>query len=185
MTCNLVARLAVSTAIARTRSHATTHNWSDARTRTGCHSRVGAEHADARAELRSSERNHVLANMGSNNLTMLRVCMSKDVLDEVVAILVAGNVNKRDPRAIQTSLTDSVKIAAEEVGATDLETLLDDLGSELIHRILSSVTNDMINGAASVRRGSMLANVLDAPVSELTVSDDVDVYEDLLNAMTL
>lgn len=127
----------------------------------------------------------MLANVGSNNLTMLGICIGEDVLDEVVAVLVAGNVNERNPGPIHASLADSIKIAPEELGATNLETLLDDLGSKLIHGVFGSVSNDMINGTAPVRRSSVLADVLDAPVAELAVGDDVNVGKDLLDAMAL
>lgn len=43
----------------------------------------------------------------------------------------------------------------------------------------------MINGAAAVGRGSMLADVLDAPVAELTVGDDIDASKDFVDARTL
>lgn len=43
----------------------------------------------------------------------------------------------------------------------------------------------MVNGAAAVRRGAVFANVLNAPIAELTMSDDVDVGEDFLNARAL
>lgn len=127
----------------------------------------------------------MLTNVSSNNLTMLRIRVGEDILDEVIAILVAGDVDEGNPGAIHTAFTDTVQIAAEELGATDLETLLDNLGSKLVHRILGSVSNDMVDGTASVRRRSVLANVLDAPVTKLTVGDDIDVGEDLLNTMAL
>lgn len=127
----------------------------------------------------------MLANMGSNNLTVLGVRVREDVLDEVVAVLVAGNVDEGNPGPVHPSLTNSIKIAAEKLGATNLETLLDNLGSELVHGILSSVSNNMINGTAPVSRSSVLTNMLDAPVSELTVGDDIDIGEDLLDTMAL
>lgn len=127
----------------------------------------------------------MLANVGSNNLTVLGVRVREDVLDEVVAVLVAGNVDEGNSGPVHPSLTNSIKIAAEKLGATNLETLLDNLRSELVHGILSSVSNNMINGTAPVSRSSVLTNMLDAPVSELTVGDDVNIGEDLLNTMAL
>lgn len=127
----------------------------------------------------------MLANVGSNNLTVLRIRVCEDVLDEVVAVLVAGNVDEGNPGPVHPSLTNSIKIAAEELGATNLETLLDNLGSKLIHGILSSVSNNMINGTAPVSRSSVLTNMLDAPVTELTMGDDVNIGEDLLDTMAL
>lgn len=127
----------------------------------------------------------MLPDVSGNDLAMLRIRVSENVLDEVIAVLVAGNVDEGNSGAVHTPLTNSIKVAAEKLGATDLEALLDNLGSKLIHRILSSVSNDMVNGTAPVRRSSVLADVLDAPVAELTVGDDIDVGKDLFNAVAL
>lgn len=43
----------------------------------------------------------------------------------------------------------------------------------------------MVDGAAAVSRGAMLADVLNAPVAELAMGDNVNVGEDLLNAGAL
>lgn len=43
----------------------------------------------------------------------------------------------------------------------------------------------MIDGTASISRCSMLTDMLDAPVAELTVSDNVNTCKDLINAGTL
>lgn len=146
---------------------------------------VGAQHAHTRAKLGSAERDHVLADVGSDNLTVLGGGVSQDVLDEVVAVLVAGNVDQRDPRAVEAAFADAVQIASEEIGAANLETLFDNLGGELVHAVLGSITDDVINSPAAVRRSPVLADVLDAPVSKLSVGDQVDVDQHLLNARTL
>lgn len=127
----------------------------------------------------------MLAYVSSDHVSVLGIGMGQDVLNEIIAILVAGNVDQRNARTIETTLADSVKVAAEKLGASNLEAFLNDLGSELIHGILRSVSNDMINSTAAVRRGTMFANMLDAPVSKLAVGHDVDVGEDFLNAWAL
>lgn len=69
--------LTIATSIARTRlrTHArrSPNGRTETRTWAGLDSRVGAEHANTRAKLGSTERNHVLANMASNKLAVLRV----------------------------------------------------------------------------------------------------------------
>lgn len=127
----------------------------------------------------------MLPDVSSNHVSVLGIGMGQDVLNEIVAVLVAGNVNQGDARTVETTLADSVKVAAKKLGASDLEAFLNDLGSELIHGILRSVSNDMINGTAAVRRSTMFANVLDAPVPKLAVRDDVDVGKDFLDAWAL
>jgi hypothetical protein len=157
----------------------------DARTGTSLNSRVGAEHTNSRAKLGSTERYHMLADVTGNKFTMLRIGVSQDVLNEVVAILITGDVDQWDAGAIDTSLADTIKIAAEEVWTTNLEALLNDLGGKLIHAVLGGVTNNMVNGTAAISWGTMLANVLNAPVAKLTMSNDVNASKDLLDAWTL
>jgi hypothetical protein len=43
----------------------------------------------------------------------------------------------------------------------------------------------VVNGSAAVGRSTVLADVLNAPVAELAVGDDVDVLKNLLNAGAL
>jgi hypothetical protein len=69
----------------------------------------------------------VLADVGSNHLAVVRARVGEDVLDQVVAVLIAGNVDEGNARAIHTSLTDTVKVTAKKLRATNLETLLDHL----------------------------------------------------------
>lgn len=181
-----VRHLAVGAAVARTlSSHAIVHHGSDTGTRASGDSWVGAEHADTGAELRPSQRHHVLADVSSHDLTVLRVGMSENVLDEVVSVLVTGDVDKRNPRSIETTFADSIQITPEELGTTDLQAFLNDLGSELIHRVLCGVSNDMIDGTATVGGGTVLADVLDTPITELTVGHNIDVSKDFLDAGAL
>lgn len=146
---------------------------------------VGAEHTDPGAELGSSQRNHVLPNVGCDHLTVLRRRVVQDPLDEVVAVLVTGDVNKRDAGSITTTLANSVEVSAQEVSATDFEALLYHFGGKLVGAVLSRVANDMVDGSATIRRAAVLTDVLNAPVSKLAMCDDVDVGENLFNAGAL
>ncbi len=146
---------------------------------------IGAEHGHAGAVLGAAERHHVLANVRSDHLAALRVCVGEDVLDEVVAKLIAGDVDKWHTWALGVSFADDVEVAVEEVGATNLKTLLNNLGGELIHAVFGSEADDVVGGASTIGDGAMLAEVLNAPVAELTVSNDVDACEDLVDAWTL
>lgn len=55
----------------------------------------------------------------------------------------------------------------------------------MVHAIFGSVAKDMVNSAATVLRNSVLANMLDAPVAELSVCNDVYASEHFVDACTL
>lgn len=127
----------------------------------------------------------MLADVSSHHVSVLCIGVGQDVLDEIIAILVAGNVDQGNAWTVEATLTDSVQIAAEKLGSSNLEAFLNDLGSELVHGVLCSVTNDVIDGTATVGRSTVLADVLDAPVAKLAVCHDVDIGKDFFNAWTL
>lgn len=88
---------------------------------------IGAEHSNAGAELRSTKGNHVLPDVSRNDLAMLRVGMGQNVLDEVVAILVAGDIDQRDAWTVMSALANAIQIATQELGTSNLEALLNNL----------------------------------------------------------
>lgn len=63
------------------------------RSRTRSDSGVGAKQSHARTVLGASQGNHVSAYMGSDNLTAVSIGTAQDVLDQIVAKLVASNCN--------------------------------------------------------------------------------------------
>lgn len=52
---------------------------------------VAAEHCHTRSVFGTAERDHVLADVRSNYLAMVRAAVSEDVLDQVVAELITGD----------------------------------------------------------------------------------------------
>lgn len=127
----------------------------------------------------------MLADLDGNIFATLGVDVGEDVLDEIVAELITRDVDERHAWTIWSGLANALKVAVEEFLATDLEALLDDLGGELIHAILASKAYDMVNGTSTVNDGAVLANVLNTPVTELAVGDDIDARKDLVDARTL
>ena len=176
---------AVEGRVSKPAAYASAHAGTDGRTRASGRRMVRAEHADARAKLGAAKRDHVLANMRSHHLAVNLIGVRQNVLDEVVAVLVAGNVDQGDAGTVNATLADAVEVAAKELRTPNLEALLDNLGGKLIHAVLGGKTYDVVNGAAAVSRGTVLANVLNAPVAKLAVGDNVNVGEDLLNAGAL
>lgn len=175
---------AVGTTVSGPRGHPTHGRAnSGAGTRRNCG--IGAEHPDTRPELGAAEGHHVLSNMSSHNLPMLRVGVRQDVLDQVVAVLVTGDVDERDAWTVNPALTDAVEVAAEKLRSANLQTLLHYFGGKLIHAVLGGVADDVVNRTAAVRGSSMFADVLNAPVAKLTVSHNVNVCENFLDAGAL
>ena len=105
--------------------------------------------------------------------------------DQLRRILAKLTVNQRHAWTILASFADPLKVAIKELITTDLETLLNHLGSILVHAVLSTEAKDMIDSSATISGRTMLANMLDAPVAELTVGDDIDTGEHLVDAGTL
>lgn len=127
----------------------------------------------------------MLADVGCHNIALLRAGVGKDVLDQVVSVLVAGDVNQGDPGTVDPALTHAVEVPGQEIDATDLETLFHNLGGVLIHTVLGCESNDMINRTASILWSTMLAYVLDAPVTKLAMGDNVDAGKHLFDAGSL
>jgi len=127
----------------------------------------------------------VLADVGGDDLATLSISMAENVLDQVVSELVAGDIDERHARAVSASLADTVKVTVKELGATDLEAFLDNLAGKLVHAVLGSKTEDVVDSVVTVRDGAVLADVLDAPVAELTVSDDINAGKNLVDTGTL
>lgn len=94
-------------------------------------------------------------------------------------------VDQWNTRTVSAPFTDTLKVALQKVRTANLKTLFDDLRCELVHTILGGITKNMVDGAATIGRSTMLANMLDAPIAELPVGHDVDAIENFGNARTL
>lgn len=127
----------------------------------------------------------MFADVLSDDLAVLRIGVSENVLNKVIAVLITRNVDQRNAGAVETTLADTVEVATKKINTANLETFLDDLGSELVHAILGSIADDMVNCPAAISWSTVLANVLDTPVAELTVSNDVDASKHLFNTGAL
>jgi hypothetical protein len=91
--------------VAVTRHHA---RW---RTRTRRESGVATEHGDAGSVLGATERNHVLANVAADDLTVLGTAIGQDVLHEVVSELVAGDYEESVKALIRSDARDLLSMS--------------------------------------------------------------------------
>lgn len=94
-------------------------------------------------------------------------------------------VNKWHARSMSSSFADALQVAIHELWSADLQALLDHFGCELVDAIVGGEAEDMLNGAALVRWQTVFADMLNAPVAELTVGDHIDAGEDFVDAWTL
>ena len=161
------------------------HGWANSWTRASGNGWVRAEHANAGTELGTTEGHHMLTNVASNNLLVLWIGVGEDILNQIVSILVAGDIDEWDTRTVVATLAHALKVATEELNAADLEAFLDHLGSELIHAVFRGITDDMINSTSAISRGAVLADVLNTPVTKLAMGDDIDASQNFLNAWAL
>jgi hypothetical protein len=177
--------LAISTAITRVLRKACANGRADTGSWSGSNCWIGTEHADSRAKLRSTKRDHVLADVAGDDLPMLRVGVSQNVLNEIVAILVAGDINEWNSRTIKTTFADAIQVTTQKFNATYLQALFDHLRRKLVHAVFRSISNDMISGTTAISWSTMLANMLDAPISKLAVGDNVNAGKYLFDTRTL
>ena len=106
-------------------------------------------------------------------------------MDEIVAVLVTRDIDERDTGTVLTTLTHPIEIASKEITTTDFKAFLHNLRGELVGTVLGGEAYDMVNGPAAIWRGTVLADMLDAPVSELSMCHNVDVSKDLFDARSL
>lgn len=86
---------------------------------------------------------------------------------------------------IWTSFTNTLQIAIKKLATSNLEALLDHLGSVLVHAVLSREAENVVNSATTIRGSAMFADVLNAPIAKLTMGDDINAGEHLVDARTL
>lgn len=144
----------------------------------------------------------MLANLAADNLAVLSATVGQNVLDEVVSKLITSNyeevsnrtlqthalqltIDQRHTRTIRATFANTLQVPVQEVGVANLEALLNDFRRVLIHAVLSCEAEDVVDGAAAIGGSTMLTNVLNAPVTELASSNDIDACKNLIDARTL
>jgi hypothetical protein len=116
-------------------------------------------------------------------LMVMRV--HQDPLDQIVSVLISGDVDQRDAWTIRVSRGDDSEVAIQKLDAADLEAFLNHLRRELINAVAVGVCQNMINDTPLVWRRTMLAQMLNTPVAELSMGDKINVGDDFLNGRTL
>lgn len=79
-------------------------------------------------------------------------------------------INQRHPRSISTTSTHARKITIQKFRAAYLQTFLYNFRGKLVHTVVNCPKKDMFNGAAPIVRGTMLADMLNAPIAKLSMS---------------
>jgi hypothetical protein len=127
----------------------------------------------------------VLADVNRDLLTLVVVGIHQDPLNQVVAVLIPGNVDEWDARTIWMRSGNDAEVTFKELHATDLEALFDNFGSELIDTVAVGIAKDMVNDSALVWRGAVLAEMLNTPISKLPVGDEINVVDDFFDGRAL
>jgi hypothetical protein len=179
--CRLLAEATPTTRLARSTKRV------DDDTRSGAshRGRVAAKYGDSRSEFRATQGDHVLADVDCDLLSLMMVGIHQNPLYQIVAVLVTGNINQRNARTIWVCGSDDAKVAFEELNTANLQALLYNLGGKLTNAVAVGIAKDVVNDSALVWRGAVLAEMLDTPVSELPVGNEVDVCDDFFNGGTL
>jgi hypothetical protein len=127
----------------------------------------------------------VLADVDGDLLSLVVVGIHQNPLYQIVAVLVTGNINQRNARTIWVCGSDDAKVVLEELNTANLQTFLYNLGGKLIDAVAIGIAKDVVDDSAFVWRGAVLAEMLDTPVSELPVGDEVDVCDDFFDGGAL
>ena len=127
----------------------------------------------------------MLADVDCDLLSLMMVGIHQNPLYQIVAVLVTGNINQRNARTIWVCGSDDTKVALEELSTANLQALLYNLGGKLTNAVSVGIAKDVVHDSALVWRGAVLAEMLDTPVSELPVGDEVDVCDDFFNGGAL
>lgn len=145
----------------------------------------------------------MLPNVATDKLAMLRAAVRQDVLDEIVAELITRNcleisfscierahrslrtVNQRHTRTVRASLANTVEITVQKLAATNLEAFLDDLRSILVHAVFCAKAKNVLDCSTTISRRAMLADVLNAPVSKLSMCNHIDASQYLVDTGAL
>lgn len=110
--------------------------------------------------------------------------MTRSGLDQENA-LCQLTINEWHTRSVGAAFANSVQITFQEIGTSDFEAFLDNLGRELICAVFGCVAKNMLGSSTFVGRGSMLANVLYAPIPELAMGDNINTCKNLVDARAL
>lgn len=94
-------------------------------------------------------------------------------------------VNQWDARTVGTSFAYTLEVTLHKLRTANFETLLDDLGCKLVHAILGGIAKNVVDRTASILRRSVFADMLNAPVSELAMSNNINACEDFIDTRPL
>lgn len=94
-------------------------------------------------------------------------------------------VDECHARAFRLSFANDGQVLAKELVAFDLKALLDYLRRVLIDTVVHRTMKDMIDSTTHIIWCAMLADVLNTPIAELAMSNEINVAQHLFNALTL
>lgn len=123
----------------------------------------------------------MLSYVDGNLLSLLLVGIHKNPLNEIVAVLIASNIDERNSWSLGMSCGNHIQIPIEKLNSANLEAFLDHLRGILVDAVAVSIDEDVVNDTSFVRWSTVLTEMLDAPVAKLSVSNEINVGNDFLN----
>ena len=127
----------------------------------------------------------MLSNVCGDLLTLMVVRVHENPLDQIVPVLIASNIDQWNSRTIWVCGCDNTKVPIKKLRTTNLQALLHDLGRKLIDAVAVGIGKDVVDDSALVWGRTMFAKMLNAPISELTMSDKIDACGDFFDCRTL
>jgi hypothetical protein len=94
-------------------------------------------------------------------------------------------INQWHARSVRTPDADASEIPIHELRTSDLEAFFHDLRCKLIHAVINSPVENMLHSTALVMRSTVLTDVLDAPISELPMSEYINLCQHFFNCRSL
>lgn len=94
-------------------------------------------------------------------------------------------IDQRHARSVRSASADTREIMIHELRAANLEAFFHNLRCELIHAVIHSPAKNMLNSTALVVGSTVLADVLNAPIPELTMSEYINLRQYFFNCRSL
>jgi hypothetical protein len=145
---------------------------------------------------------NALPDMAAHQVALMGCSIDQNPLNQIVTILIPRNcvvlasllqnsidfsltVNQRHTRPVCTTSANTCQVAIQKLRPPNFQTLLYNFRSKLIHAVIRTPKEYVFDCTVLVARSAMLTNVLNTPISKLTMGKEVDIGQDLFDSRAL